>query len=66
MDNVKKNMELYQDRFDALVQEKQGLVNRIAEINTAMEQLRGGIIALKGIEAPAEKKKKKVLKKDKK
>ena len=67
MDNVKKNIKEYQDTFDKLVQERQQLVNRMNEINVAMEQLRGAVGALKGLDANTEEEQKKELpKQDKK
>ena len=67
MDNVKKNIKEYQDTFDKLVQERQQLVNRMNEINVAMEQLRGAVGALQGLDANTEEEEKKESpKKDKK
>ena len=67
MDNVKKNIKEYQDTFDKLVQERQQLVNRVNEINVAMEQLRGAVGALKGLDANTEEaKEKETPKKEKK
>jgi len=66
MDNVKKNIKEYQDTFDKLVQERQQLVNRVNEINVAMEQLRGAVGALKGLDANTEEEEKETPKKDKK
>tara|TARA_R100001244_G_scaffold130967_1_gene103722 strand:- start:1211 stop:1411 length:201 start_codon:yes stop_codon:yes gene_type:complete len=54
MKNLQKNLEEYQGNFDKLAQERAQLTARVQEIVVAMEQLRGAIAALKGLEAPVE------------
>lgn len=68
MDSVNKKIEEYQNNFDTLVQERQQLNNRVNEINVALEQLRGAVAALKGLEVDLEEEPKeaKPAKEDKK
>tara|TARA_Y100001951_G_scaffold78412_1_gene65945 strand:+ start:481 stop:681 length:201 start_codon:yes stop_codon:yes gene_type:complete len=54
MKNLQQSVEEYQGNFDKLAQERAQLTARVQEIVVAMEQLRGAIAALKGLEAPAE------------
>ena len=54
MKNLQQSVEEYQGNFDKLAQERAQLTARVQEIVVAMEQLRGAIAALKGLEAPVE------------
>jgi len=61
-EKVKEQIQQYQQQFDELLKEREGLVSRLNEVATALEQVRGAFAALKGLETkdePTNKKDKK-------
>lgn len=61
-DEIKTQIQQYQQQFDDLLKEREQLVSRLNEVATALEQVRGAFAALKGLETedkPKDKKDKK-------
>lgn len=61
-DKIKTQIQQYQQQFDELLNRRDALVAEINSVQQAMEQVKGAVAALKGLETEDEPQEKKVKK----
>lgn len=52
---VETKIQEYTENFNKLVEQRQDLLNKVADINVAMEQIRGAVNALQSLEVSEDK-----------